>query len=75
MSSSDEAPEDVVDTDDVGGLDEIVPPQLMPIWSRVRLVQDFRRTYGNKYIRVMEAIIAIVLTVGYLYWLLLYFGG
>ncbi|QCS44296.1 hypothetical protein FEJ81_09035 [Natrinema versiforme] len=65
----------MVDTENVGGLEEILPPHLMPIWSRVQLIQDFRSTHGKTYISIMEAIIAIILTVGYLYWLTLYFGG
>lgn len=72
---SDEPPEEMVDTEDVGGLEEILPPQLIPIWSRVQLIQDFRDTHGETYVSVMEAVVAIVLTVGYLYWLTLYFGG
>lgn len=75
MNSSDEAPEDMVDTDNVSGLDELIPPRLMPIWSRVQLIQDFRGAHGQTYVKVMEAIIAVALTVGYLYWLSIYFGG
>ncbi|MFC6765687.1 hypothetical protein [Natrinema soli] len=74
-SRSDEPPEEMVDTENVGGLEEILPPQLMPIWSRVQLIQDFRDTHGKTYISIMEAIVAIGLTAGYLYWLTLYFGG
>lgn len=74
-SSSDENPEEMVDTENVGGLEEIIPPWLMPVWSRVQLIQDFRDAHGKKYVKFMEAIIAIVLTGGYLYWLTLFFGG
>ncbi|UHQ98525.1 hypothetical protein HYG81_23415 (plasmid) [Natrinema zhouii] len=72
---SDDPPEKAVDTENVGGLEEILPPQLLPIWSRVQLIQEFRDAHGRTYISVAEAIIAIGLTAGYLYWLTLYFGG
>jgi hypothetical protein len=75
MSSPDEPPEEMVDTEDVSGLDELIPPRLMPIWSRVRLIQDFRGAHGRTYVKVMEAIIAVVLTVGYAYWLSLYLAA
>lgn len=75
VDPTDEPPEEAVDTEDVGGLEEVLPPQLLPIWSRVQLIQEFRNTHGKTYISVAEAIIAIALTAGYLYWLTLYFGG
>lgn len=75
MSSPDEAPEDMVDTENVSGLDELIPPRLMPIWSRIQLIQDFRDTHGKTYIKIMEAITAVVLTAGYLYWLSLYLAA
>lgn len=75
MSSSDDPPEDVVDTENVSGLDELIPPRLIPIWSRVRLIQDFRGAHGEKYVKFMEAIIAVVLTAGYAYWLSLYLAA
>ncbi len=71
----DEDPEEQVDTENVGGLEEVLPPQLMPIWSRIQVIQDFRRTHGQTYVQLMEAIVALVLTGGYLYWLTLFFGG
>ncbi|WP_222914789.1 hypothetical protein [Natrinema sp. SYSU A 869] len=74
-SSSDDPPEDMVDTENVGGLGEIIPPWMMPLWSRVQLIQDFRDTHGPTYIKFIEAIISIALTGGYIYWLTLYFGG
>ncbi len=73
--SDDEDPEEQVDTENVGGLEEILPPQLMPIWSRIQVIQDFRNTHGRTYVKFMEAIVALVLTGGYLYWLTLFFGG
>ena len=75
MSSPDEAPEEMVDTENVSGLDELIPPRLMPIWSRIQLIQDFRDTHGKTYIKIMEAITAVVLTAGYLYWLSLYLAA
>jgi hypothetical protein len=75
MSSNDEAPEDQVDTSDVGGLDEVVPEPLMPVWRRVQLVQEFRRTHGETYVTVLEALTALALMVGYVFWLYLYFMG
>ncbi|SEP88705.1 hypothetical protein [Natrinema salaciae] len=73
--STDEPPEEMVDTENVGGLEEILPEWMMPLWSRVQLIQDFRDTHGETYVAFIEAIIAIVLTGGYLYWLTLYVGG
>lgn len=72
MSSSEEAPEDAVDTENVGGFAEVVPEPLMPMWRRVEAVQEFRRTHRETYVAVAEAIIAVALTGGYLYWLFLY---
>lgn len=72
MSSMDEAPEDEVDTENVGGLGEVVPEPFMPVWRHVESFQEFRRTHSGTYIAVMEAIVAVVLTGGYLYWLFLY---
>lgn len=75
MSSSKEAPEDQVDTSNVGGLDEIIPAPLMPVWARLKLIQDFRETHGDKYVTVFEALTAIVLAVGYAWWAYLYLYG
>lgn len=75
MSSNDEAPEDQVDTANVGGLGELIPEPLMPVWSRIQLVQEFRETHGDTYVTVLEALTAIALTVGYIYWAYLYFLG
>ncbi|MGB9965559.1 hypothetical protein [Halobacterium sp. CBA1126] len=75
MSSNDEAPEDQVDTSDVGGLDEVVPEPLDPVWRQIERIQNFRRTYGNTYVRVLEVLTAIALAVGYVWWVYLYFFG
>ncbi|MFC4246004.1 hypothetical protein ACFOZ7_03185 [Natribaculum luteum] len=75
VRSDDEDPEEQVDTENVGGLEEVLPPQLMPIWSRIQVIQDFRSTHGQTYVKFMEAIVALVLTGGYLYWLSLFLGG
>ncbi|SEV86390.1 hypothetical protein [Natrinema salifodinae] len=72
---ADDDPEEAVDTENVGGLEEIVPPRLMPIWRRIQLIQDFRSAYGRTYVKFAEAIIALVLTGGYLYWLSLYLAA
>lgn len=73
MSSTDQAPDDPAETSDVGGLSEVVPEPLMPIWRRIQLVQEFRETHGDTYVTVLEALTAIVLTAGYVFWLYLYF--
>lgn len=75
MSTTDEAPEESVDTENVGGLEELLPERLVPVWRRVERVQEFRETYGKRYTKVLEALVALGLTGGYLYWLSLYFGG
>jgi hypothetical protein len=75
MSSQQEAPEDQVDTSDVGGLEEVIPEPLMPVWRRIELIQDFRRTHGNTYVTALEILTAIALAVGYVWWVYLYFLG
>lgn len=75
MSATDEAPENSVDTENVGGLGEIIPEPLMPIWARFQLIQEFRDTHGERYTSVLEALVALVLIGGYLYWLYLYYTG
>lgn len=72
MSDS-EAPEDAVDTENVGGLDEVLPEPLMPVYERFQLVQEFRETHGDSYTKFLEGIVALVLTGGYVYWLYLFF--
>lgn len=73
MSSTEEAPEDMVDTEDVGGLGELIPEPLLPVWRRYELFQAFRETHGDTYTKVLEAIVAVFLTVGYVYWMYLFF--
>jgi hypothetical protein len=75
MSPSREAPEDQVDTSDVGGLAEVIPDPLLPVWRRIELIQEFRRTHGDTYVTVLEILTAIALAVGYGWWVLLYFTG
>lgn len=65
---SDETPEE-----NVGGLDEILPPSLMPIYNGYLRIENFRSTYGETYTGIMEAIVALVLILGYIYWLYLFF--
>jgi hypothetical protein len=72
MSATDEAPEDSVDTENVGGLGELVPEPLEPVWAYVERFQAFRDTHGETYTKALEAIVAVVLTAGYLYWATLY---
>lgn len=66
---------EAVDTENVGGLGEIVPEPVQPIWRRMESVQEFRRTHGDTYLTVLEAIVAAVLAGGYLYWLYLFLTG
>lgn len=75
MSSTDDVPEDGVETSNAGGLGELVPESLMPVWRRIETIQAFRETHSDTYIKVLEAITAIVLTVGYLWWIYLYMLG
>ncbi|ELZ28401.1 hypothetical protein C474_14874 [Halogeometricum pallidum JCM 14848] len=75
MSPSREAPEDQVDTSDVGGLGEIIPDPLIPVWRRIERIQSFRETHGNTYVTALEALTAIALAVGYVWWVYLYFYG
>ena len=67
MSSSDGS------TDNVNGFEEFVPQPLMPVWDRFQSVQSFRERHGDSYTKVLEAIVAVILTGGYLYWLFLFF--
>jgi hypothetical protein len=39
---------------------------------QVERVQAFRRTYGDTYVTALEALTAIALVVGYLWWAYLY---
>ncbi|MFC7157217.1 hypothetical protein ACFQPA_17420 [Halomarina halobia] len=71
-SSDGDAPEDAIDTESVGGLGELVPEPLLPAWRRVEAVQAFRATYGDTYVGLLEALTAVVLTGGYLYWAFLF---
>lgn len=75
MSSSRDAPEDQVDITDVGGLDEVIPEPLLPVWRRIELVQEFRETHSDTYVTALEALTALVLAVGYVWWVYLYFFG
>ncbi|GAA0268965.1 hypothetical protein [Halobacterium noricense] len=75
MSPSREAPEDQVDTSDVGGLDEVVPEPLMPVWRQIERIQSFRETHGDTYVTALEILTAIALAVGYVWWVYLYFYG
>jgi len=76
MSPAREAPEDQVDTSDVGGLEEVVPEPLLPVWRRIELIQSFRETHGDTYVTALEVLTATALAIGYAWWAYLYlFGG
>lgn len=75
MSSKDQAPEDSVDTSQAGGLGEIIPEPLMPVWRRVETVQSFRETHGDRYVAVLELLTAVALTGGYVWWLTLFLAS
>ncbi len=72
--SDDDSPEAVAEKSmqQAGGLDELVPEPLMPVWDQVEKVQGFRRTHGEKYVGVLELLTALVLTGGYVWWLLIF---
>ena len=73
MSSPRDAPEETVETENVGGLGEIIPEPLVPVWTRIEMFQRFRETHGETYTKALEAMVAAVLIGGYLYWLYLFF--
>lgn len=75
MSSEEQAPEDMVDTESAGGLGELIPEPLEPLWRPVAAFYEFRRTHSDTYIRILEALTALVLTVGYVWWLYLFVTG
>lgn len=77
MSSTDKSPEARAEEsmEQAGGLGEIVPEPLMPVWRRIEAIQTFRETYGDRYVSVLELLTAIVLTLGYIWWLYLYLLG
>ncbi|WP_144798337.1 hypothetical protein [Halorubrum depositum] len=72
--SDDDSPEAVAEqsAQQAGGLGEIIPEPLMPVWNRVEKVQAFRRTHGEKYVGALELLTALALTAGYVWWLLIF---
>lgn len=72
--SDDDSPEAMAERSmqQAGGLGEIIPEPLMPIWVQIEKVQAFRSTHGDKYVGVLELLTALALTGGYVWWLLLY---
>jgi hypothetical protein len=72
--SDDDSPEAVAEqsAQQAGGLGEIVPEPLLPLWRQVEKVQAFRRTHGEKYVGVLELLTALALTAGYVWWLLIF---
>ncbi|QHS18301.1 hypothetical protein GWK26_06045 [haloarchaeon 3A1-DGR] len=73
--STQETAEQPIDTESVSGLGEILPEPLQPLWRPVERVQRFRRTHGETYITVLEAIVAVMLAAGYVWWAYLYVTG
>ena len=69
MSDSDE--QEYAET--AGGLDEILPDSLVPIYEKWLLIDQFRETHGDTYTGILEAIVGAVLIAGYVYWLYLFF--
>jgi len=72
--SDDDSPESIAaeSAQQAGGLGEIIPDPLMPAWRQVEKVQAFRRTHGEKYVGAFELLTALVLTGGYVWWLLIF---
>ena len=72
--SDDDSPEAVAEQSmqQAGGLGELIPEPLMPVWNQVEKVQAFRRTHGETYVGVLELLTALALAGGYVWWLLLY---
>ncbi|WP_435073942.1 hypothetical protein [Halorubrum sp. HHNYT27] len=72
--SDDDSPEAVAEKSmqQAGGLGELIPEPLMPLWNQVEKVQAFRRTHGETYVGVFELLTALALFAGYGWWLLLY---
>ena len=78
MSASDTSPEDVAESsmEKAGGLGEIIPEPLMPVWRRIERLQAFREVHGERYVAVLEILTAATLIIGYVWWLYLYpLGG
>jgi hypothetical protein len=72
--SDDDSPEAVAEQSmqQAGGLGELIPEPLMPVWNRVEKLQAFRRTHGEKYVGALELLTALALGAGYVWWLLIY---
>lgn len=72
--SDDGSPEAVAEQSmqQAGGLGELIPEPLMPVWNQVEKVQAFRRTHGETYVGVLELLTALALGAGYVWWLLIY---
>ena len=58
---------------EAGGLGEILPEPLQPLWRPIERIQGFRHTYGDTYVTILEAAVAVTLIGGYLWWLYLFF--
>lgn len=72
--SDDGSPEAVAEESarQAGGLGEVIPEPLMPVWRRVEKVQAFRQTHGGTYVGALELLTALALTAGYVWWLLIF---
>jgi hypothetical protein len=77
MSSTDNSSEAMTEssTEQTGGLGEIIPEPLVPIWRRIELIQSFREANAERYIAVLEILTAAVLIIGYIWWMYLYLLG
>jgi hypothetical protein len=74
MSSTDDSPEAVAEEsmEQAGGLGEVIPEPLLPVWRRIELIQEFRETHGERYVGALELLTGIGLAIGYAWWLYLY---
>lgn len=75
VGSAEEAAETMVDMEPASGLGEILPEPLQPLYRPIEAVQEFRRAHSGTYIKIMEAIVAIMLTGGYVWWMYLFITG
>ncbi|WP_226010952.1 hypothetical protein [Halomicrobium salinisoli] len=75
VTSAEAAAEEHVDTEGVGNLGDILPDPLKPLYRPVEDFYAFRETHGETYVSIMEGIVALALTGGYVWWLFLFLTG
>lgn len=76
VTSAEEAAERTeIRTEEISGLGELLPEPLRPLWRPVEAIQGFRRAHGERYIKVLEALLAAILIGGYVWWAYLFFTG